>query len=97
MQNFKLIIHADRVPQGEHRGQYNAPTIDEVAVCVGPRNIVLYGRGGHLRRISELNRSYDALQYPLMYTRGEDGYHINILHQNTQYRTKTVSCMQFYS
>jgi len=33
-QNFKLIIHADRVPQDEHRGQYNAPTIDEVAVLL---------------------------------------------------------------
>jgi hypothetical protein len=32
-----------------------------------------------------------------MYTRGEDGYHINILQKNNQNRTKTVSCMQFYS
>jgi len=102
LQNFKLIIHADRVPQDEHRGQYNAPTIDEVAVLLvnedkGPRDIVLHGRSGHLSRVSELNRSYDALQYPLMYTRGEDGYHINILQKNNQNRTKTVSCMQFYS
>jgi hypothetical protein len=53
LQNFKLIIHANR-------GQYNAPTIDEVPVLFvhenkGPRVIVLYGRGGHLRRIFELN------------------------------------------
>jgi len=52
LQNFKLIIHADRVPQDEHKGQYNTPTIDEVAVLLvnedkGPRNIVLHGRGGH--------------------------------------------------
>ncbi|XP_016661099.1 uncharacterized protein LOC107884118 [Acyrthosiphon pisum] len=98
LQNFKLIIHADRVPQDEHRGQYNAPTIDEVAVLLvnedkGPRDIVLHGQSGQLSRVSELNRSYDALQYPLMFTRGEDGYHINIT-QNQ--RTKTVSCMQFH-
>ncbi|KAL4131284.1 hypothetical protein QTP88_008620 [Uroleucon formosanum] len=48
LQNFKLIIYADRVPQDEHRGQYNAPTIDEVAVLLvnedkGPRYIVLQG------------------------------------------------------
>ncbi|KAL4148076.1 hypothetical protein QTP88_002380 [Uroleucon formosanum] len=57
LQNFKLIIHADRVPQDEHRGQYNAPTIDEVAVLLvnedkSPRDIVLHGRGGHLSRVS---------------------------------------------
>ncbi|KAE9542287.1 hypothetical protein AGLY_003414 [Aphis glycines] len=71
LQNFKLIIHADRVPQDEHRGQYNAPTIDEVVVLLvkedkGPRNIVLHGRSGHLNQVSELNRSFDALQYPLI-------------------------------
>jgi hypothetical protein len=102
LQNLKLIIHADRVFQDEHRGQYNAPTIDKVAVLLvnedkGPKDIVLHGRSGHLSRVSELNRSYDALQYPLVYTRGEDGYHINILQKNNQNRTKTVSCMQFYS
>ncbi|KAL4153912.1 hypothetical protein QTP88_001753 [Uroleucon formosanum] len=100
LQNFKLIIHADRVPQDEHRGQYNAPTIDEVAVLLvnedkGPRDIVLHGRSGHLSRVSELNRSYDALQYPLMYTRGEDGYHINILqvfaHRHGAIEVKIVS------
>jgi hypothetical protein len=32
-----------------------------------------------------------------MYTRGEDGYHINILQKNNQNRTKTISCVQFYS
>ncbi|CAI6357225.1 unnamed protein product [Macrosiphum euphorbiae] len=67
LQNFKLIIHADRVPQDEHRGQYNAPIIDEVAVLLvnedkGRRHIVLHGRSEQLSRVSELNRSYDALQ-----------------------------------
>jgi hypothetical protein len=53
LQNFKLIIHADRIPQGEHRGQYNAYTINEVTVLLvnkdqGPRDIVLHGRVQHL-------------------------------------------------
>jgi hypothetical protein len=88
LQNFKLIIHADRISQEEHSGQYNAPTTDEVAVLLvnkdkGPRDIVLHGRGGHLHRVSKLNRSYNlhktSLLYPLMYIRSEDGYHINIV------------------
>ncbi|GFT05678.1 hypothetical protein TNCV_1045351 [Trichonephila clavipes] len=29
-------------------------------------------------RINEAHRAYDALQYPLMFFRGEDGYQINI-------------------
>ncbi|GFW01795.1 OTU domain-containing protein [Trichonephila clavipes] len=29
-------------------------------------------------RINETHRAYDALQYPLMFFRGEDGYQINI-------------------
>jgi hypothetical protein len=34
LQNFKIIIQADRVPQREHRGQYNVPTIDELVVLL---------------------------------------------------------------
>jgi len=99
LQNFKLIIHADKVPQDEHRGQYNAPIIYEVTVLLvnedkGPRDIVLHGRGGHLNRVSELNIFYDTLQYPLMYIKCEDKYHINITQKQL---TKTISCMQFYS
>jgi hypothetical protein len=35
-----------------------------------PRDIVLHGWNEQLRRVSEFNKSYDALQYPLMYTHG---------------------------
>lgn len=43
-----------------------------------PRDIVLHRRNQQLQRVSELHRSYDALQYPLLYWNGDDGYHINI-------------------
>ena len=46
---------------------------------VDPRDIILKRRnGGQLQRVSETHRSYDALYYPLMFCRGEDGYHLNI-------------------
>lgn len=82
--DYKVIIRADKRPTGTHERQFNAPTIDEVAVVivgenVQSRDIVLFCRNaGELKRISETHRSYDALQYPLMMWRGEDGYSINI-------------------
>ncbi|CAB3235853.1 unnamed protein product [Arctia plantaginis] len=100
--DFKLIIHADVKPPNEHRGRYNAPIVDEVAVLLidedkGPRDIVLNARDGRLQRVSEIHRSYDPLQYPLLFPFGNDGYCINIPQQNTAARSKTVSCMQFYA
>lgn len=99
--NLKLIIHSDRTPQTAHRGRYNAPTVNEVAVLLvdedkGPRDIVLHGRDGQLKRVSELHRSYDPLQYPIMFVSGEDGYYLTISQQGSA-RNKTVSCMQFYA
>lgn len=81
--NLKLIIHSDRPPQTAHPGRYNSPAVNEVAVLLvdeekGPRDIVLHGRDGQLKRVSELHRSYDPLQYPLMFVKGEYGYYLTI-------------------
>ncbi|XP_063929859.1 uncharacterized protein LOC135142123 [Zophobas morio] len=100
--DLKLIIHADVKPPNDHRGRYNMPIVDEVAVLLidedtGPRDIVLNARDGQLQRVSELHRSYDPLQYPLLFPYGNDGYCINILQRNGAARSKTVSCMQFYA
>lgn len=83
MENFQVIIRADRAPQIEHRGRYNAPQVDEVAVLIvgqefTKRDIVLRARDNTLKRVSEIHRSYDALQYPLIFSHGEDGYSINV-------------------
>ena len=56
-------------------------------------------RGKGLQRISETHQSYDALQYPLLYRRGEDGYHWQIAMVD-KYGTPTgkkVSAMAFYA
>ena len=70
------------------RREYNLPTADEVAgLIVGDfdsatnkRDIVLRMQEGGLRRISELHPSYLALQYPLLFPYGEDGYDTDIYH-----------------
>ncbi|XP_024878027.1 uncharacterized protein LOC112458567 [Temnothorax curvispinosus] len=104
--NYKIVIHAEKRPLGEHRGRYNAPTTNEVAVLMvdeecGFRDIVLRSRDNTFQRISELHRSYDPLQYPLIFIRGEDGYNISIPQivptTGQDNSRKMVSCMQFYA
>ncbi|XP_044582937.1 uncharacterized protein LOC123263956 [Cotesia glomerata] len=103
--DFKVIINADRKPAGEHKGRFNAPQAKEVAVLIvgqdfEKRDIVLHSRDNKLMRISETHRSYDALQYPLMFCYGEDGYHINISKRDETTKLpldKTVSASEFYS
>ncbi|CAG4984962.1 unnamed protein product [Colias eurytheme] len=103
---FKFIISADRRPIAAHPGRYNAPTTNEVAVVLvdqecDKRDIVLRTHDDRLQRISETHRAYDSLQYPLMFCRGEDGYHF--AHYNVDPQTgspnynKKTSAMQFYS
>ena len=78
----KIIIRADKVPQGAHRGTANAPVVDEVAIIMTnegqakERDIILTLKGGQLQRISEFHKSYDALQYPLMFWKGQDSISI---------------------
>ena len=68
--------------------QYNRPTANEVAaIMVGQGAIegshhdtVSFTTGGQLQRINETHPSYMALQYPLLFSYGEDGWRINISH-----------------
>lgn len=81
--DHSIIIRADRTPAGEHERRYNAPTISEVgAIVVGDqanrRDIVLRRRNNTLQCVSETHRLYDALQYPLLYWQGQDGYDITL-------------------
>lgn len=102
---FEVVIHADRKPADVHAGRFNAPTANEVAlVIVGQqfeqRDIVLQSHDNTLRRISEIHRSYDALQYPLLFCRGEDGYSIALPQRDPETKLplkNTVSAASFYS
>lgn len=81
--NHRIVIRADKMPMWQHARRFNAPTIDEVAIVIvgeqfESRDIVLHRRNEQLQRVSELHRSYDALQYPILFWRGDDGYHINM-------------------
>ncbi|CAE1284873.1 unnamed protein product [Acanthosepion pharaonis] len=98
--DFIIVFDDDKRLQGEHERRYNAPASNEVSVIVSGdqhnrRDIVIESRGSGLRRISETHRSYDALQYPLLFPYGEDGYHFSIL-QNGPH-LQTVYCRAFYA
>jgi len=105
MENLDIVIHAERVTYGNHPGRFNAPSVNEVGIVIDgqqfeKRDIVLNGRNNTLKRINELHRSYDALQYPLMFCRDENGYNIAIpkfYPMKNQADKKNMSASSFYS
>ncbi|KAH1242581.1 Replication protein A DNA-binding subunit B [Glycine max] len=69
---------------------YNIPSVLEVAALIvrdidanSNRDIFVETQNGQLQRIHELHCSYLALQYPLLFPYGEDGYRTGILHRDT--------------
>lgn len=105
-ESYKIVIHSDRTPRGEHERRFNAPIVNEVAALIignhdSPRDIVLHARSGQLTRVSDTHRFYDALQYPLIFWAGQEGYHFQIPqinpHTGAFIQNKKVSCMDFYA
>ena len=85
--NIKIVINENKRPSGEHYRRYNSTVSDEIAVLmpndnISNKDVVLHYRDGGLRHISELHRSYDPLQYPLLFPHGTDGWHVNLKLQN---------------
>ena len=78
-----LGLYETKRPSGEHSRRYNNPLSDEIGVLMpndaaNNRDIVLHYRDGGLKHISELHRSYDPMQYPLLFPDGTDGWHVNL-------------------
>jgi hypothetical protein len=79
-----MRIYCDR---SHNAWYYNAPTASDVAaIMIGDgyeielsnRDIVLNLHDGTLQRISKLHPSYDLLQYMLLFSNGDDGWHLDI-------------------
>ncbi|CAH0397885.1 unnamed protein product [Chilo suppressalis] len=105
-ENNKLVIHPDRTPSEEHERRYKAFLINEVAAMVcgeqfASRDIVLQARDNTLTRAPDTHKFYDALQYPLMFSKGQEGYHFQIPQvnpvTNVPLSNKKVSSMDFYA
>ncbi|GKB13972.1 helicase [Tanacetum coccineum] len=103
--NFELRLLSKRTSAR----QYNAPTVSKVAALITndfgdglpSRDIVVDSKDGGLKRISELHPSYMALQYPLLFPYGEDGFHEKIPYHTNRRTRKTkrgyVSMKEYYS
>ncbi|XP_063418456.1 uncharacterized protein LOC134701259 [Mytilus trossulus] len=104
-ENFQLILTSDTTKDSR---RYNLPTSSEISVILpgtnttepSKRDIVLYCRstnhpeGHNIIHINETHSKYDSLHYVLLFPFGEDGWHIDIKHNDNK---RKVSAMEFYS
>ncbi|KAL4082434.1 hypothetical protein QTP88_029901 [Uroleucon formosanum] len=102
----KFVIRADCTPTGEHVRRFNAPTVNDVAaIIVGDptksRDIVVQRRSNIMHRVNETHRLYDALQYPIIYWQGQDGYDITLKMVDpitgVSTNNKNLSAMNYYA
>lgn len=101
--NLRLV--ADRSTDGR---ETNMPSNDfEFAALVpgedflNPRDIIVEYKSEELKRINTMHPSYMALQYPLLFPYGEDGYRENILHRGltsaSPNKRNTVTMREYYA
>ena len=97
----QVVINEERRPPGDHARRLNAPISNEIGILMPNElthnwGIVLQYRNGQLQHVSELHRSYDALQYPLPFPHGTDGYNIYLRHHNGKKVTQ-ITCYAFHT
>ena len=114
---IRLLI-TEALPPNMHKGRFNKPQSDEVAVILtdkpaAKRDIIVETRSNTLKRVSELHRSYDPLQYPLIHAYGQDGYSLGLPVTKIraskakdqedsdtppqEQKPKTITCLSFYA
>ncbi|KAK9684271.1 hypothetical protein RND81_10G198000 [Saponaria officinalis] len=106
LQPVRLWLIGTRSKDGR---QYNLPTTDELAALIvgggesdhRNRDIIIYDRSGGVRKISELHPCFMAMQYPLMFPYGEDGYRSDIKHSDAETTTRKkrtfVTMREYYA
>ncbi|GFX23964.1 helitron_like_N domain-containing protein [Trichonephila clavipes] len=82
--NYKKVIHLDHVPRGEYKRRFNAPPTNEITALVvsseriASRDIVIQAHDGRFTRVPDTHRCYYALDYPISFWKGQDGYSFDI-------------------
>lgn len=87
IKNYQIVIRADQPPIGQHKGRYNEPSSNEVAIVMingqsNSRDIIVQRKNDQLERVSETHSLYDALQYPIIFWDGDSGYDFSLKRTN---------------
>lgn len=93
---IKLRLVCNRVTDGRYTNEpinaYEFAGLIPGDDLLQPRDIVVEYMSKKLVRISDLHPSYMALQYPLLFPYGEDGFRLNILHRGLQFAVVNKRC-----
>ncbi|KAL7589559.1 hypothetical protein Lser_V15G40348 [Lactuca serriola] len=104
--DLKLRLIGRRQTDGR---TYNLPTASEVAALIvgdigdsiDNRDIIVTTQSGRLQHINELHPDYLALQYPLLFPYGDDGYRVDIPHRgvtpSTDTRQRNYTMREFFA
>ncbi|CAL1357031.1 unnamed protein product [Linum trigynum] len=104
--NLRLRIAGNRE---EGNRQYDLPTGTDIAGLIpgdfnaedGDRDIIINHRAEGLQRIVSLNPKFHALQFPVLFPYGEDGFHLGIkcnqIHSSTNAKRKNVTEREFHA
>ncbi|CAN1837197.1 ATP-dependent DNA helicase PIF1 [Linum perenne] len=88
VENVKLKLQANRI---SYRREYDLPTMDELAILIVDEtgddtyqpDIIIQHLSNEMERVSFSHPSLMALQYPILFPHGEDGWHANIMLSDT--------------
>lgn len=81
------------VVPNQHGGVYSAPVASEVVGLVvvndlgttnEGRDLIIQDKASHLQRIKESHCKFMAMQYPLLFPYGEDGFHKDLRYRQCQ-------------
>lgn len=104
--DLKIVMKVSRTESGREN---NVTDGDEVAALIvgepgytcGKRDILIQNKMDHLERISDVHPLMMPLQYPVLFPRGEDGFHEKIKYSETnkvvEKKREYVSIKEFYS
>jgi len=91
-----------RIIQAREGRQYITPTVNEVAELLvgdgtenfGSKDVIIQKRDGTLQRINEAHPSYMALQYPLLFPYGTDGWSQDISRRSISSTSRSTVTMK---
>lgn len=93
----------------QHGNIYSAPiapevvglVVNDLGVTDHGRDLIVQDRSSHLQRVDERHRKFMAMQYPLLFPYGEDGFHENLEYRacrrSENINRKYITMAEYYS